>query len=115
MVQKNQNLSNLITEISILGKESAFWKRIAKDLKKPTRIQRKVNVDSIEKYAKEKLTVVVPGKVLGVGTITKKVDVVAYSFSKAAITKITKTGGKAILLVKYVKKNPSGKGVQILG
>lgn len=115
MAEKNQNLSNLITEISILGKESAFWKRIAKDLKKPTRIQRKINVDSIEKYAKEKLTVVVPGKVLGVGTLTKKVDVVALTFSEAAKTKITKAGGKAISLADYYKKNAAGKGVQILG
>lgn len=112
---KNNVLSDLITETSILGKESKFWKRVAAELKKPARIQRKVNVGKIEENAKEGLAVVVPGKVLGVGTITKKVDVVAYSFSESALVKIKKAGGKAILLTAYTKKNKAGKGVQILG
>ncbi len=117
MVNNNKNsvLSNLIIELSILGTKSKAWKRIASDLKRPTRIQRKVNIDCIEKYAKDKLTVVIPGKVLGIGNLTKKVDVVAYSFSETAITKITNAGGKAIFLSKYIKKNTEGKGIQILG
>lgn len=115
MAEKNSYLSGLITELSILGKEAPVWARVAKDLKKPTRIQRKVNLTQLEKYAKEDLTVVVPGKVLGTGVITKKVNVVALAFSESAKEKITKAGGKAIFLSEHIKKNTTSKGVQIMG
>jgi len=112
---KNNILSELIVEASILGNKSPFWKRIAKELKKPARSQRKVNLTKIEKFAKDNLTVVVPGKVLGIGTLTKKVDIVAYGFSDSAKAKIKKAGGKATDFKTLMKKNPSGKGVMILG
>jgi len=112
---KNNILSELIVEASILGNKSPFWKRIAKELNKPARSQRKVNLNKIEAFAKDNLTVVVPGKVLGIGTLTKKLEIAAYGFSDSALVKIKKAGGKAIDFKALMKKNPSGKGVQILG
>lgn len=115
-VKKNPQSLQLISQIKEVANASPFWIRIANELKKPSRRERSVNVYQIEKYAKDGLTVVVPGKVLGIGSLSKKVDIVASKFSDSAIAKIKKAGGKATLLdISFVKKNADGKKMQILG
>jgi large subunit ribosomal protein L18e len=109
----NELLKKLIVDLKMLNKP--VWRRVAMDLDRPNRGRRAVNVERIERYAKEGLTVVVPGKVLSVGVITKKVDVVAFQFSEAAAKKIAKAGGSVTNIAEYSKKNPEGKKVQILG
>jgi large subunit ribosomal protein L18e len=56
----------------------------------------------------------VPGKVLGEGDLTKKVTVVAFSFSDEARTKIAKSG-KAMTITELLKSNPKAQKVKILG
>lgn len=110
---KHSNLQKLIVDLKTL--QTPVWKRVANDLEAPSSNQRTVNVGKIEKVAKDGLTVVVPGKVLSLGSISKKVDVVAYQFSDAAKQKITKAGGKVFDIAAFAKKNPDGKQVQIVG
>ncbi|MBI4809923.1 MAG: 50S ribosomal protein L15 [Ignavibacteriales bacterium] len=45
----------------------------------------------------------VPVKILGDGELTTKLEVVAHSFSKTAVDKIEKVGGKAITITKSSK------------
>jgi len=91
-----------------------IWKRVAEDLAKPSRQRRIVNVYKIEKYAKDNETIVVPGKVLGVGELRKKVVVAAFDFSSSALEKINKVG-KAIGIRELLEKNPKGSNVRIIG
>jgi len=91
-----------------------LWKRIAKDLEKPSRQRRSVNIYKIEQFAKDGETVVVPGKVLSLGQLTKKLNVAAWTFSKEAEQKINKVG-KTITIQQLIKENPKGKKVRILG
>ena len=113
---KNQALGELIQELKkcAIEEKVPLWKRIATDLEKPTRNQRIVNVYKIEQYAKPNEVVIVPGKVLGTGELSKKVTVAAYSFSEEAKQKINGKG-TAITILELVEKNPKGKGVRILG
>ncbi len=113
---KNPALGTLIQELKkcAIEQDVALWKRIATDLEKPTRGKRIVNVYKIEQYAKPNETVIVPGKVLGMGELSKKVTVAAYSFSEEAKQKINGKG-TAITILELVEKNPKGKGVRILG
>jgi large subunit ribosomal protein L18e len=111
--EKHSLLQQTIVDLKML--QAPVWKRVAKDLSASTSNKRSVNVSKIEKHAKDGLTVVVPGKVLSLGTMTKKIDVAAYQFSEAAKNKITKAGGKAHDLLTFAKKNPDGKQVQIVG
>ena len=46
-----------------------IWKRIARDLEKPTQNQRIVNVNKLEKYMNDDEIMIVPGKVLGGGDL----------------------------------------------
>lgn len=112
----NYQLRLLIDELEKKAAESSIrlWQRLADDLKKPTRQRRIVNLYKIEKYAQEGETVVVPGKVLNAGELSKKINVAAFSFSKAAEEKINKIA-KTLTIRELMEKNPAGKKVRILG
>jgi len=112
----NYQLKLLIEKLEKKSVEGGvkLWRRLAKDLKKPSRQRRMVNVYKIDRWAREGETVVVPGKVLNLGELNKKVDVAAFSFSEAAKEKINKIA-KTMSIQELMEKNPEGKKVRILG
>jgi large subunit ribosomal protein L18e len=110
----NYQLQQLLLELET-KRESKLWGRVAKDLKKPARQRRVVNVYKIDKYAKEGETVVVPGKVLSVGTLSKPVSVAAFQFSDDAKKKIIEAQGKVLSIKELLSENPEGRKVRILG
>jgi large subunit ribosomal protein L18e len=111
----NFHAQQLILELESKALESKFWKRILGDLKKPSRMRRTVNVYKIDKYAKDGETVLVPGKVLSVGELNKKVAVAAFTFSLEARKKIEEANGKILTIQELIQQNPEGKNVRILG
>jgi len=111
----NYQLQLLIAELEQKASESNLWQRVVQELKKPTRQRREVNLYKIDRYAQEGETILVPGKVLSVGEMTKKVDVVALKFSAEAAKKIIEAKGKTLTINELLQKNPEGKKVRILG
>ena len=61
--------------------EAAIWRDIALRLEKPKRNWAEANLSKLERYAQDGETIVVPGKVLAAGNISKKITVAAYDFS----------------------------------
>ncbi|ADB57205.1 50S ribosomal protein L18e [Archaeoglobus profundus] len=117
---KRKTDPNLVKLIESLFKASAenkakIWKDIAERLARPKRLYAEVNVSKIERYAKEGETILVPGKVLGGGRITKAVTVAALSFSDSARRKIESAGGKCLTISQLIEINPGGSGVRIMG
>ncbi len=109
----NPILLQLIRELKEAGRKNniLLWRRIADELEKPTRLRREVNLAKIEQVANDNDIILVPGKVLGVGEITKKVKIAAWQFSTSAKQKV-----KSPLTIQQVlKENPTGKGVRIIG
>ena len=92
-----------------------IWRAIAEELEKPRRRRRVVNISRINRYTREGDVVVVPGKVLGAGTIDHPVTVAAIAFSKTALEKIRAAGGKAIHILDLLEMNPRGSNVKIIG
>ena len=111
----NYQLKELLVQLDAQPHDNHFWKRIAEDLRRPTRERRIVNVYKIEKFAQDGETIIVPGKVLSVGDITKKVNVAALTFSAEAKRKIEEAKGKTLTIQELFKSNPKGKQVRILG
>ena len=66
-------------------------------------------------YSSEDEIIVVPGKVLGSGEISKKLTVAAYKFSEQAIEKIKAAKGTSMELEELIKKNPKGQKIRIMG
>ncbi|MBD3203219.1 50S ribosomal protein L18e [Candidatus Woesearchaeota archaeon] len=116
-MKSNMHLTALIEELktSSIKHKSKIWKRIAVELEKPTQSRRIVNISKIEKFSKKNETVVVPGKVLGMGDLTKKITIAAYNFSKSAREKISSQGSKAITISELMKKKPKGSKIRIIG
>lgn len=111
----NYQLQQLILELEPKALISRFWKRVLEDLKKPSRQRRIVNLYKIEQFAQDGETILVPGKVLSVGNINKKVNVAALKFSDDAKRKITDLKGKTLTINELLHENPEGKKVRILG
>ena len=113
----NPVAQQLIAELKQAARkeDAPVWMRVAVDLEKPTRVRRAVNVYKINKVAKEGDTLVIPGKVLGMGDIERKVTVAAFTFSKQAVDKIHGAGGKVLAIHELLKQNPKGSKVRVLG
>ncbi len=114
---KNEQLEQVIKALKVeaIDKKVALWKRIATELEKSSRRRREVNVYKLERYAKEGDIIIVPGKVLGNGALSKKITVAALSFSTSAKEKIQSSKGETISILELMKKNPGAKRVRIMG
>ncbi|MBS3151124.1 50S ribosomal protein L18e [Candidatus Woesearchaeota archaeon] len=113
----NPHLQQLIRDLKKLSAEKQvnLWRRIAKDLERPTRIRRRVNLYKIEKYLRDGETAVVPGKLLSLGNLTKKAEIAAYQASQQTKEKIAKANAKFLTIPELMKKNPKGEKVRIIG
>ena len=79
----------------IKAKKNEKWLEVSSALSIPKRKAISANLNEIENEAVHGETIVVPGKVLGKGDLSKKIKISAFSFSKGAVEKI-----KKILLMK---------------
>ena len=114
---KNQQLTALVTELKATSIKQGvkLWKRVASDLEGPTKNRRVVNLSRIDRYCKDNDVVVIPGKVLSMGSLNKKLTIAAYNFSKQAIEKIKVSGSTAISINDLIKKNPKAQKIRIIG
>jgi large subunit ribosomal protein L18e len=117
MAKNNPELIELLMELKTQTrkKSAPIWRDIAERLERPLRVWPEVNVSRIERYAKDGDVIIVPGKVLGSGVLTKKVTVAAWKFSSSAKEKIEMAGGKTMSIKELMKKNPKGSNVLIMG
>ena len=72
------------------------WFGLAARLSGPTRRYAAMNLDEIDSKTKEGDTVVVPGKVLSMGSMRKKIRIAALFFSTAARAKLQKSKSEII-------------------
>jgi large subunit ribosomal protein L18e len=114
----NPNLLNLIERLKKEAyiSEAPVWRDVADRLMKPRKGWAEVNLSRIERFASsDKETIIVPGKLLGAGVISKKVTVAAFKSSEAAKEKIAKAGGKSMSIEELLMDNPKGSNVRIMG
>ena len=91
-----------------------IWMRVAGVLSGPRRKKIAINLDNIEKATKEGDSIVVPGKILSQGEISKKIAVIALAFSEKAKEKLLKTKSHAVSILDEIKKNPEAKGLRLI-
>ena len=108
----DEELIKLIRELkkSSNKEKVKIWKAVAQNLEKPTRHRANVNLYQIDKNTRDNETALIPGKVLGVGNITKNISIAAYRFSDSAINKIK----NKMSIQELLKKNPKGNKVRII-
>jgi len=98
----------------VSAKKENKWVEVAHFISGPTRKHSKVNLNQIDKETKEGDTVIIPGKVLGEGEISKKVRIAALGFSESAIKKLKDKKCEAVSIDEEIKINPTAKGIKII-
>src|SRR3989344_7326463 len=113
---QNLELKKLIDDLKILGNKNKInlWKKVASELERPTRMRRKVNLYKINKYVGDDEIALIPGKVLSLGDLTKKITVAAYQFSDSSKEKIN-SAGKAVSIRELMNHSIKGKRIRIIG
>ena len=112
---KNPKLQELISSLKkqSIEHKTGVWKRVALELEKPTRMHRVVNLSKIEKYTENNDVVIVPGKLLSGGELTKKITIIAYNYSQKTVDKLGKS--TVISIEDALKKYPDAKNIKIIG
>ncbi|MBI2040611.1 MAG: 50S ribosomal protein L18e [DPANN group archaeon] len=106
-------LKKLISQLQ--QSRAPIWLRTAEELARSTRNRRAVNLSRIDRNADSKAIILVPGKVLATGSLTKKISVAAWQFSAQAQEKIKAVGGNTMTIEELMRKAPKGEGVIIIG
>lgn len=101
-----------LVETIVLAKKNPAWITVAHLMTTPRRKLKNYNLGEIDKL--EESVVVVSGKVLGSGEITKKKKIIAFSFSNEAVDKLKKAGCDVVLIKDEIKKNKEAKEVYFL-
>ena len=102
---------NIVNKLRGSQKNRLYFRKLASYMEKPARSTKEVNLSKLDKLSKQGEDIAVPGKVLGFGKIGKKINVYALGFSKQAVEKIEKSGGKCLGMEDLLK---SGKTARII-
>jgi len=115
--KSNSELVRTVTELKKASRENdaPLWRSVAQKLEGPSRNWPSVNISKLEYNVNKNSKVLVPGKLLGSGNISKKVTVSAYSFSETAKSKVEAAGGKCVSYNDFIKSNPKGTDVVVIG
>ena len=103
---KKKTNSSLVETINFAKKHNL---EIAKVLSSPTRKRISSNLEDIDEQTKQGETIIVPGKVLGQGEITKKIKIIALSFSSSAFEKLKKAKCETSTIEEEFERNKGEK------
>jgi large subunit ribosomal protein L18e len=95
--------------------KTPLWKTLEKKFESSRSRKPEINIGKLEQLTKDGENVIIPGKVLGDGILTHKLNVTSFSISIPAMQKILDAGGKVITVSDLVNQHPNGKGVRIIG
>lgn len=102
------------TIVAALKTKSKVWHAVAQRLSASTRQYDSINLSRIEANTTAGDTVIILGKVLSAGQVTKKVRVCALGFSEGARDKLKKTKSETVSVLDEISKNSKAEGVKIL-
>jgi len=113
--KENSELVRLIVELrrAARAQKAPIWATVADRLERPRHQVLPVNVGHLDRLTEADDTVLVPGKLLAEGKLSKKLTVAAFAFSKDARSKIHAAGGVAISVHDLLKTRPDGAGVRL--
>jgi large subunit ribosomal protein L18e len=98
-----------LVETIMKAKKNGLWVEVAGMLSCPARRMTNANLDEIDKKVKDGEVVVVAGKVLGTGSLTKRVKLIAFAFSKSAEDKLKKAKIDYSMIKDEIEKNQKTK------
>jgi large subunit ribosomal protein L18e len=116
MVKGDPELVRTLIELRKAARrhEAPIWAAVAERLARARHSVPPVNVGDLERLASAKETIIVPGKLLSHGEISKPLTIAAYRWSGTAAAKVAKAGGRTITIHELLHNQPDGAGVRII-
>lgn len=103
-----------LVETIIEAKKNKNWLKIANLISKPRRLMIDKNLDEIDKETREGDTILIPGKVLSRGNVSKKLRIVALGFSEEARKKLKAGKCEIVTINEEIKVNPKAQGLKVM-
>ncbi|MFH0898599.1 MAG: 50S ribosomal protein L18e [bacterium] len=112
----NPVTKKIIADLSTRGhkEQSKFMLELMRLVGISTRKRAEVNVSKLDRLCKKDEMIIVPGKVLSAGMITKPITISALKFSKEAEEKIKKAGGQVLTIPEMLKNNSKGTKIRMI-
>ena len=108
----NSNTRKLIR--TLWKTKQGMWRRVSEILSKPSRNRPEINLYRLNKLTKENDIVVVPGKILGAGTMDHSITVSSLTVSELAQKKLTESKSEHMTIEQMMKKHKKGSNIRIL-
>jgi large subunit ribosomal protein L18e len=114
--EKNPELHRVVVELrrAAHAHDAPIWSSVADRLERTRHQVNPMNVGHLERVAKAEETVVIPGKLLADGPLSKPVTVAALSYSAGARSKVRAAGGTTLTISELLLAKPDGAGVRLL-
>src|SRR3990172_1311148 len=112
--QAKRKTNGELVETILRAAKNEKWIDVARVISGPRRNRLNLNLDIIDREAKDGEKIIIPGKVLSQGRINKKIKLIALSFSENAKEKLSKEKINFSTISEEIKKNPDAKGLRIL-
>jgi large subunit ribosomal protein L18e len=114
--QKNPELYRVIVALrrAAHANGAPVWGAVADRLERSRHPSAPVNVGQLERIAEPEQTVVIPGKLLADGPLSKPLTVAAFAWSPGAGAKVRAAGGTVLTIPELLKARPDGAGVRLL-
>lgn len=103
-----------IIEAVRLGLKQNAWHSIAQAVSNSTKHYSSVNLKEIDRQTKMGDIVIIIGKVLSSGSITKKIRICALGISESAKKKLADSKSEFASIADEIKKNPKAQGIKLI-
>lgn len=103
-----------LAETIKLASKYEGWNKIAQILSGSTREYSSLNLFQIDKESKIGDTIIIPGKVLSKGELSKRIKICALAISKQAKEKLKLSKSEFVYLNDEIKKNTKAEGIKVL-
>jgi len=103
----------VLKETILAARKNSAWNAVAKALSSSTKSYSAKNLGEIDKETKAGDTVIIIGKVLSDGELSKKLRICALSASEKAQQKIKSQKSELVSILEEITKNPKAEGVKI--
>lgn len=104
----------ILIETIFVARKSKNWFSLAHILSGSSSKLSAVNLSELDAKTTAGDTVVIPGKVLGSGNLTKKIRICALSASLETLEKLKKSKSEFVTILDEIKKNPKAEGIKLI-
>ncbi len=108
------NVHKRIVARKLWKTQRPIWRDVSKRLMAPQKNRVEKNLGDINRITKDGDVIVIPGKILGNGDLSKSITIASYAISKSAMEKLKASKIEHLTIEELVERHPEGSGVIIV-